>query len=84
MFFGRNDAEAETPVLWPSHAKSRLLGKHPDSGRDWGQEEKGMTEDNVAKWHHRLDGWCLSELQQLVMDKEAWRAGIHWVAKSWT
>ena len=55
-FFGRNDAEAETPVLWPPHAKSRLIGKHPDAGRDWGQEEKGMTEDEMAEWQHRLDG----------------------------
>ena len=54
-FFGRNDAEAETPVLWPPHAKSWLIGKEPDAGRDWGQEEKGMTEDEMAGWHNRLD-----------------------------
>ena len=51
-FFGRNDAEAETPVLWLPHAKSRLTGKDSDAGRDWGQEEKGMTEDEMAGWHH--------------------------------
>ena len=56
VFFGRNDAKAETPVLWPPHAKSWLIGKDPDAGRDWGQEEKGMTEDEMAGWHHRLDG----------------------------
>ena len=56
VFFGRNDAEAETPILWPPHAKSRLIGKHSDAGRDWGQEEKGTTEDEMAGWHHRLDG----------------------------
>ena len=56
VFFGRNDDEAETPVLWPPHAKSRLIGKDPDAWRDWGQEEKGMTEDEMAGWHHRLDG----------------------------
>ena len=56
VFFGRNDAEAETPVLWPPHAKSWLIGKNSDAGRDWGQEEKGMTEDEMAGWHHRLDG----------------------------
>ena len=56
MFFGRTDAKAETPVLWPPHAKSCLIGKDPDAGRDWGQEEKGMTEDEMAGWHHRLDG----------------------------
>ena len=48
----RNDAKAETPVLWPLHAKSWLIGKDPDAGRDWGQEEKGMTEDEMAGWHH--------------------------------
>ena len=55
-FFGRNDAIAETPVLWPPHAKSWLIGKDSDAGRDWGQEKKGMTEDEMAGWHHRLDG----------------------------
>ena len=51
-FFGGNDAEAETPVLWPPHAKSELIGKDPDAGRDWGQEEKGTTEDEMAGWDH--------------------------------
>ena len=55
-FFGRNDAKAETPVLWPPHAKSWLIGKDFDAGRDWGQEEKGTTEDEMAGWHHWLDG----------------------------
>ena len=55
-FFGRNDAKAETPVLWPPHANSWLIGKDSDAGRDWGQEEKGTTEDEMAGWHHRLDG----------------------------
>ena len=52
----RNDAKAETPVLWPPHVKSGLIGKDYDAGRDWGQEEKGMTEDEMAGWHHRLNG----------------------------
>ena len=56
VFFGRTDAEAETLILWPPHAKSWLIGKDPVAGRDWGQEEKGMTEDEMAGWHHRLDG----------------------------
>ena len=56
VFFGRNDAKAETPVLWPPHVKSWLIGKDSDAGRDWGQEEKGTTEDEMAGWHHRLDG----------------------------
>ena len=55
-FFGRDDAKAEAPVLWPPHAKSWLIGKDSDAGRDWGQEEKGMTEDEMAGWHHWLDG----------------------------
>ena len=52
MFIGRTDADAETPVLWPTHAKSWLIGKDPDAGRDWGQEEKGMGEDEMTGWHH--------------------------------
>ena len=56
VFIGRPDAKAETPVLWPLHAKSWLIGKDPDAGRDCGQEEKGTTEDEMAGWHHRLDG----------------------------
>ena len=55
VFFGGNDSEAETPVLRPPHAKSWLIGKDPDAGRDWGQEEKGMTEDEMAGWHQRLN-----------------------------
>ena len=54
-FFGRNEAKAEAPVLWPPDAKSLLIGKHSDAGRDWGQEEKGMTEDEKVGWHHRLN-----------------------------
>ena len=55
-FFGRNDAKAETLVLWPLHVKSWLIGKYSDAGRDWGQEEKGTTEDEMVGWHHQLDG----------------------------
>ena len=53
---GRTDAKAETPILWPPHAKSCFIGKDPTAGKDWGQEEKGMTEDEMVGWHHRLDG----------------------------
>ena len=56
VFFGRTDAKADTPVLWPSHAKSWLIGKVSDAGRDWVQEEKGTTEDEMVEWHHRPDG----------------------------
>ena len=55
VFTGRTDAEAETPILCPPHAKSWLIGKDPDAGRVWGPEEKGMTEDEMAGWHHQLD-----------------------------
>ena len=55
-FFGRNDAKAETPVLWPPHVKGWFIGKDPDAGRDWGQEEKEMSEDEMAGWHYLLDG----------------------------
>ena len=56
VFFGKNDAKAETPVLCPPDAKSSLIGKDSDAGRDWGQAEKGTTEDEMAEWHYRLDG----------------------------
>ena len=56
MFIGRADAEAETPIFWPPDAKNCLIGKGPDAGKDWKQEEKGMTEDEMVGWHHRLNG----------------------------
>ena len=56
VFIGRSDVEAETPGLWPPYVKSWLIWKDPEAGSDWGQEEQGTTEDEMAGWHHRLDG----------------------------
>ena len=56
IFIGRTDAEAETPIVWPPDAKNWLTGKDPDAGKDWKQEEKGMTEDEIVGWHHQLSG----------------------------
>ena len=56
IFIGRNDAEADTPILWPPDAKNWLIGKDPDARKDWRREEKGITEDEMIGWHHRLDG----------------------------
>ena len=61
VFIGGTDVEAETPVLWPPHAKSLLIGKDPDAGRDWGQEEKGVTEDEMVGWHHRFHGHAFEQ-----------------------
>ena len=56
IFIGRTDAETETPVLWPPDVKNWLIGKYPDAGKDWGQEEKGTTEDKMVGWHQWLNG----------------------------
>ena len=96
-FFGRNDAKAETPVLWPPHAKSWLIEKDSHAGRDWGQEEKGMTEDEMAGWHHWLDGcesqWtlgvgdgqgglvCCDSWDHKESDMTEW---LNWTKLNWT
>ena len=83
IFLGRTDAEAETPILWPPDEKNGLIGKDPDAGKDWRQEEKGTTEDDMVGWHHLLNGH-LSKLRELMMDREAWCAAVHGVANNWT
>ena len=61
IFIGRTDAEAESPIVWLPDAKSQLTGKDPDAGKDWGQEEKGMTEDEMALWSHQLEGYAFEQ-----------------------
>ena len=96
VFFGRDDAKAETPVLWPHHAKSWLIGKDSDVGRDWGQEEKGMTEDEMDGWHHWLNGcefgWtpgvgsgqgglaCCNSWGRKELDTTEW---LNWTGLNW-
>ena len=84
IFIGRADVEAETPILWPPDAKSWLIWKDPDPGKDWGQEEKGTTEDEMFGWHHWLNGHGFGGLRELVMDRETWHAVVHGVVKSLT
>ena len=84
IFFGRTDAEAEAPVLWPPDAKSRLMEKDPDAGKDWRWEEKGTRKDEMAGWHHQLNGHEFEQASGDSEDREAWHAVIHGVTKSQT
>ena len=84
VFIGRTDVEAETPILWPPDEKSCVFWQDPDAGKDWGQEEKGMTEHEMVGWHHWLDGHGFGWTLGVVMDREAWGAVVHGVTKSRT
>ena len=84
IFIEKTDAEAEVPIFWPPDAKNRLIWKNPIAGKDWRQEEKGTTEDEMIGWHHRLDGHEFEQALGVVMAREAWRAAVHGVSKKWT
>ena len=89
VFFGRNDAKAETPVLWPPDAKNWLIWKDPDAGKDWRQEEKGTMEDEMVGWHHQLNGhdcansgrWWRTGKPAMLQSMGLQRVGHEWVTE---
>ena len=84
IFIGRADAEAEILILWPPDMMNWLVGKDPDAGKYWRQEEKGTTEDEKVGWRHWINGLEFERLWELVMGREVWHAVVHGVAKSRT
>ena len=81
VFIGRTDSEAKTPILWPPDGENWLIGKDHDAGKDWRQEEKGTTKDEMGGWQHWLDDMSLSKLRELVIDREAWHAAVYGVRR---
>ena len=84
MFIGRTDAEAETLIVWPSDVKNWLLGKDPDPGKDWGQEKKGLTEDEMVGWHHQFDGHEFEQALGAGDGQGSLECYSPWVTNSWT
>ena len=84
IFIGRTDAEAETPIVWPPDAKNLLIWKDPDAGKDWRQEEKEMTQDEMVGQHHWLYGHEIEPAPGVGDRREGWSAAVHGVAKSQT
>ena len=84
ILIGGTDAEAEAPILWSTNVKNWLIGKAPDAGKDWRQEEKRTTEEEMVGWHHRLNGHEFEKLWEMVKDGEAWGAKDYGVPKSLT
>ena len=82
IFIGKTDAEPEAPILWTPDVKSPLIRKDPDAGKDWRQEEKGTTEDEMIWWHHWLNAHE-NYLQEIVKDREAWHLAVHGVGHDW-
>ena len=83
IFTGRTDAEAEVPILWPPDGKNQLIWKDPDAGKDWRQEERGQQRMSLLDGNPKSNGYEFEQAQELVMDREAWHAAVHGVAKSW-
>ena len=84
IFIGRTDAENEAPIVWPPYVKNWLIGKDPDAGKDWRQEEKWMTENEMVGWHHQLNGREFEQAPGVGDRQEAWCATVHGIAKSRT